>query len=108
MLAMAVTSTIPTAWPIFAGETISLMMPCLAGEKMAHCVPSRKSPQTASQRKWKISATSKIDMMANCAHIVSTTTSRLAKRSAIQPASGAKSTKGSRMSAASTVLISLA
>ena len=47
-------------------------------------------------------------MMANCIHIVRTMTSRLGKRSEIQPAVGEKRRKGNRISAARVVLISLA
>ena len=36
MLAIAVTSTIPMAELILETVTISLMIPCLAGEKIAH------------------------------------------------------------------------
>jgi len=49
MLAMAVTSTMPTAALILVAVTISLMMPCLAGEKIAHCTPRRNNPKIATQ-----------------------------------------------------------
>ena len=49
-----------------------------------------------------------IAMMANCAQRLVTITLRLEKRSEIQPAVGAKSTKGRMMMAARIVLISLA
>ncbi len=108
MLAIAVTSTTPTAELIFVAVTISLMIPCLAGEKIAHCTPSRNKPKIASERVWDQSATKIIPMMATCAQSVVTITFRFEKRSETQPAMGANRTNGRMMMAARMVLICLA
>ena len=108
MLAIAVTSTTPTAVLMVVAVTISLMIPCLAGEKMAHCSPSKKRQAAARYRLCRASAPPIMAMIAICAQRLSTMTCRLEKRSEIHPAMGAKRMKGSRMIAARIVLVILA
>ena len=50
MLAIALTSTTPTAALILVAVTISLMIPCLAGEKIAHWTPRKNTPRMATGR----------------------------------------------------------
>ena len=87
----------PTASPTFSPAS-SLAIPHRAGDMMADCRPRRKKPPTARGSECRNAAPQSKIITASCSHRLADITSRRACRSASQPVSGAKSTKGATRS----------